>query len=252
MQSIYDTEDHITIIKAIEYNIMYNMLLRGIKGIKKVSLAKLELIEFCDKIKEFKKITRWSLNTDGSNMKDLFRNKNIRHDKTRSNDIREIYETLGIEAARKALALELEVVIGEDQMNYRHLSLLVDTMTNRGQLMSIDRHGINRSDVGPLAKCSFEETTDMLVNASIFSEYDNLNGVSANVMLGHKAPCGTGDFDVIIDEDKYMDIMKDVVIQTNELTTIIEDNIQDNIFVNINIPTIIKDNNISDCFNRFI
>lgn len=252
MQSIYDTEDHITIIKAIEYNIMYNMLLRGIKGIKKVSLAKFEIIEFCHKIKEFKKITRWSLNTDGSNMKDLFRNKNIRHDKTRSNDIREIYDTLGIEAARKALALELEVVIGEDQMNYRHLSLLVDTMTNRGQLMSIDRHGINRSDVGPLAKCSFEETTDMLVNASIFSEYDNLNGVSANVMLGHKAPCGTGDFDVIIDEDKYMDIMKDVVIQTNELTTIIEDNIQDNIFVNINIPTIIKDNNISECFNRFI
>ena len=103
-----------------------------------------------------------------------------------------IYEkfihTLGVEAARKALVLELDNVIGEGAINYRHVSLLVDTMTNRGQLMSIDRHGINRSDVGPLAKCSFEETTDMLVNASIFSEYDQLNGVSANVMLGHKAP----------------------------------------------------------------
>ena len=46
-------------------------------------------------------------------------------------------------------------------MNYRHLSLLIDTMTYKGQLMSIDRHGINRGDVGPLAKSSFEERAPM-------------------------------------------------------------------------------------------
>jgi DNA-directed RNA polymerase beta' subunit len=78
-------------------------------------------------------------------------------------------------------------------MNYRHMSLLIDTMTYKGQLMSIDRHGINRGDIGPLAKSSFEETTDMLINASIFAEYDKVNGVSANVMLGQQPPCGTGD-----------------------------------------------------------
>jgi len=247
--TLCNTEDHITILKAIEYNLIYNMLIKGIKGIKKVSLKETTQQEYDIDENCFKKISRWSLNTDGTNMKMLFRDINIVYEKTFSNDIREIYNTLGIEAARKALIIELDSVIGEGTINYRHISLLVDTMTNRGQLMSIDRHGINRSDVGPLAKCSFEETTDMLVNASIFSEYDQLNGVSANVMLGHKAPCGTGDFDVIIDEDKYIDIMKNVIIQKNEITPILENQEDENIFIDINIPEV--DNINTSCFTRF-
>ena len=118
--------------------------------------------------------------------------------------------------------------------------------------MSIDRHGINRSDVGPLAKSSFEETTDMLVNASIFSEYDNLNGISANVMLGHKAPCGTGDFNVLINENKFINVMKNfnnVIIENNN-NIVDEDINQDDIFININLPEVKKNN--SKCFNRFI
>ena len=182
---------------------------------------------------------------------EILLNVNVNSHKSKSNDIREIYELLGIEAARKALAIELENVIGEGKLNYRHLSLLVDTMTSRGQLMSIDRHGINRSDVGPLAKSSFEETTDMLVNASIFSEYDNLNGISANVMLGHKAPCGTGDFNVLINENKFINVMKNfnnVIIENNNIAD--EDINQDDIFININLPEVKKNN--SKCFNRFI
>ena len=247
--NIYEQEDHLTLLKAIEYNIIYNLLIKGIKGIKKVSLEGIENIEYKDK--EFKKVHKWTLNTDGSNMKEILLNINVNSHKSKSNDIREIYELLGIEAARKALAIELENVIGEGKLNYRHLSLLVDTMTSRGQLMSIDRHGINRSDVGPLAKSSFEETTDMLVNASIFSEYDNLNGISANVMLGHKAPCGTGDFNVLINENKFINVMKNfnnVIIENNN--TIDEDINQDDIFININLPEVKKNN--SKCFNRFI
>jgi DNA-directed RNA polymerase beta' subunit len=250
--TLCQSEDHITILKAIEYNLIYNMLVKGVKGIKKVSLKSTRKAEYDIMEHNFKDVIRWSLNTDGTNMKALFKDINVVYEKSRSNDIREIYTTLGIEAARKALVLELDNVIGEGAINYRHVSLLVDTMTNRGQLMSIDRHGINRSDVGPLAKCSFEETTDMLVNASIFSEYDQLNGVSANVMLGHKPPCGTGDFDIIIDEDKYTEIMKDIVISKNDINTIIEDpdgEEENDIFINVNIPEYAKDS--KDCFNRF-
>ena len=101
-------------------------------------------------------------------------------------------------------------------MNYRHLSLLIDTMTYKGQLMSIDRHGINRGDIGPLAKSSFEETTDMLVNASIFAEYDNVNGVSANVMLGQQAPCGTGDTQILLDEELFIELSKTHNLYNND------------------------------------
>ena len=89
--------------------------------------------------------------------------------------------------------------------------------------MSIDRHGINRGDIGPLAKSSFEETTDMLINASIFAEYDKVNGVSANVMLGQQPPCGTGDSRILIDEEHMMELLKDVVDVKPELDDIIEE-----------------------------
>jgi DNA-directed RNA polymerase beta' subunit len=81
--------------------------------------------------------------------------------------------------------------------------------------MSIDRHGINRGDVGPLAKSSFEETTDMLINASIFAEYDNVNGVSANVMLGQQPPCGTGDSQLLIDEEHLVELINTSTIKNN-------------------------------------
>ena len=67
---------------------------------------------------------------------------------------------LGIEAVRKAVEKELHHVISFDgsYVNYRHLALLCDVMTARGHLMAVTRHGINRQDIGPLMRCSFEET----------------------------------------------------------------------------------------------
>ena len=97
-------------------------------------------------------------------------------------------------------------MLASEGVNYRHISLLVDTMTNKGALLSIDRHGINRSDIGPFAKCSFEETSDMLIKAGLFGEYDKINGVSANIMLGQIPPCGTGDTVILIDEEKLMNV----------------------------------------------
>ena len=92
-------------------------------------------------------------------------NPNIDPVRTYSNDIYEIYEILGIEAARNALYREFMEVVGDGSINYRHMSLLLDTMTNRGNLMSVDRHGINRGDVGPLAKSSLMETRTVLLVA---------------------------------------------------------------------------------------
>ena len=44
--------------------------------------------------------------------------------------------------------------------------------------MAITRHGINRTDSGPLMRCSFEETVEILFEASSFAMQDNLEGVS--------------------------------------------------------------------------
>ena len=68
--------------------------------------------------------------------------------------------------------------------------------------MSITRHGINKTDVGPIAKCSFEETVDVFFQSAVFGVCDDLKGVSANTMLGNLAFIGTGKMDLFIDELK--------------------------------------------------
>ena len=218
-----DDKDEIATIKAIEHNIVYQIILKGYKGIKKVSLNKKKYTKYNDENNKFDNIVEWVLDTDGTNLIDILANPNIDSSRTISNDIREIYDTLGIEAARNALYKELVAVTSEGSMNFRHMSLLIDTMTYKGQLMSIDRHGIDRGDIGPLAKSSFEETTDMLINASIFAEYDKVNGVSANVMLGQQPPCGTGDSRILIDEEHMMELLKDLADEKEELEDIQEE-----------------------------
>jgi DNA-directed RNA polymerase beta' subunit len=240
-----DDKDEIAAIKAMEHNLVYQILLKGVKGIKKVSLNKEKYDKYNFETQKFDSVIEWVLDTDGTNLIDILANPNIDSTRTISNDIREIYDTLGIEAARNALYHELINITGEGSMNYRHLSLLIDTMTYKGYLMSIDRHGINRGDIGPLAKSSFEETTDMLINASIFSEYDNVNGVSANVMLGQQPPCGTGDSEIVLDEEHMIEIMKNMKLDNiQEEEEIYEEEedfeqcIEDNISLNYKLPEV--------------
>ena len=98
----------------------------------------------------------------------------------------------------------MDVIISAgSSLNPRHIQVLVDTMTFSGSIMSIDRFGINRSNYGPIAKASFEEMTDQLYRSAIFGEIDNCNGVSANVLFGQEATCGTGCSDILFDEAKF-------------------------------------------------
>eukprot|EP00742_Colponemidia_sp_Colp-10_P012757 GILJ01014359.1.p1 GENE.GILJ01014359.1~~GILJ01014359.1.p1 ORF type:complete len:1527 (+),score=294.32 GILJ01014359.1:421-4581(+) len=121
--------------------------------------------------------------------------------KTASDNIPEIFRTLGVEAARQKLLLEIRnVYVGYGvNINYRHYSVLCDTMCHRGYLMAVSRVGVNRSNVGPLMRCSFEETVGILMKAAAFGERDNVRGVSANLILGNQAKIGTGLFDLMLD-----------------------------------------------------
>lgn len=197
-----DHSDVLTDLKALEHNILENLIIKGYKNVEKVSIREESYNKYNEVSKNYEKVSEWIINTDGTNLLDLLGNDFIDVTRTISNDIVEIYTIFGIEAARQALYNEIVDVLGQHTANYRHIALLVDTMTNKGTLVSIDRHGINQGDIGPLAKCSFEETTDRLIKAGMFAEKDKINGVSANIMLGQIAPCGTGDCDLVIDESK--------------------------------------------------
>jgi len=190
----------ITELKALEHSILNNIIVKGVRDIQKVSLREDSLNRYNPEKQFFEKRNDWYLETEGTNLIDVIRLNFVDPIHTISNDIHEVNSVLGIEATRQVLYNEIVDVLGQDTVNYRHVALLVDTMTSRGSLVPIDRHGINQGDIGPLAKSSFEETTDRLVKAGIFGERDKINKVSANIMLGQIPPGGTGDGDLILEE----------------------------------------------------
>jgi len=195
-------DDALTELKALEHNIMEKIIIKGTENIEKVSIVEEKSNRWNPATQTFEQLTECVVYSEGTNLRDILGIDYVNSTITNSNNIIEVYEVLGIEAARQALYNEIQEVLESITVNYRHTSLLVDVQTNKGYILSIDRHGINRGDIGPLAKCSFEETTDKLIKAGIFAEYDKINGVSANIILGQVVPAGTGDVRVLIDHSK--------------------------------------------------
>ncbi|KAL3525220.1 hypothetical protein ACH5RR_013592 [Cinchona calisaya] len=189
-------------LKKIESNMLTEMTLRGIPDINKVFIKQTKLNKFSQK-EGFKADDEWMLDSEGVNLLAVMCHEDVDATRTTSNHLIEVIEVLGIEAVRKALLDELRVVISFDgsYVNYRHLAILCDTMTYRGHLMAITRHGINRNDTGPLMRCSFEETVDILLDAAVYAETDYLRGVTENIMLGLLAPIGTGDCSLYLNEE---------------------------------------------------
>ena len=167
---------------------------------------------------EGKKIDNYVLETDGVNLQEVLCNNYVDFTKTFSNDILEMQDVLGVEAARNVLLQEIFAVVDDagEYVNFRHLQLLVDLMTSRGAIMPVNRQGINKGDNGPLAKMSFEDTTDQIMKAGIFGDCDNLKGVSANIMMGQVVPCGTGNFEVLLDEEVINEYSKKDIQSINE------------------------------------
>jgi DNA-directed RNA polymerase II subunit RPB1 len=195
-------------LKLIEQNILSDMKLQGIESISKVYMTQpyekeKKRIEINEE-GEFKATTEWVLETDGTAFMKVLSVKYVDTVRTYSNDVVEVLVALGIEAGRKAIEKEMNNVISFDgsYVNYRHLALLCDIMTSKGNFMAITRHGINRQEVGCLMRCSFEETVDVLLDAAAHAECDPMKGVSENIMLGQVAKIGTGSFDLILNVEE--------------------------------------------------
>ncbi len=200
-----DQSDQIYLLKNFQEQMLNNTVLRGVKNLNKVTMRKI-----MDNIYEqgdvYKKQDIWVLDTTGTNMMDVLALDYIDTTRTFSNDIMEVYNVLGIEAARQAIFNELVDVIEFDgtYINYHHFSVLCDRMSYTSKLISIFRHGINNDNIGPIAKASFEETPEMFLRAARHGELDTFRGVSANIMCGQEGYFGTNSFQVLLDIDTMM------------------------------------------------
>ncbi len=132
--------------------------------------------------------------TAGSNLKKVFELDFVDTDRTSSNDIYEISEVLGVEAARQAIMDEVFKVIETQGLNVdiRHVMLVADTMTSSGEIKGITRYGVVSEKASVLARASFETPIKHVINAALKGEVDWLNSVVENVMLNQAVPVGTG------------------------------------------------------------
>ncbi len=163
-----------------------DVVFKGIEDISRVVIRKEELEDG----EEF------VLYTEGSAFKKVLKIEGVDASRTTCNNIHEIYSTLGVEAAREAIIEETMDTLEEQglgDVNIRHLMLVADIMTNDGTIQSIGRHGISGSKDSVLARAAFEVTVNHLLDAAIYGEADDLNGVIENVIVGKPIKLGTGD-----------------------------------------------------------
>lgn len=138
--------------------------------------------------------------TEGSNLKAVLSMDGVDKERTTTNDIFQIYETLGIEAARNAIIVEAKKVLDEQnlEVDIRHIMLVADQMTVTGEVKAVGRTGISGAKESVLARAAFEETEKHILNAAIYGEVDELGGVSENIIIGQPIPVGTGTVELAV------------------------------------------------------
>ena len=161
--------------------------------------------------KDDSRCLEYVLETSGSNFAATLTVEGVDPTRTYTNRFTEIHAVLGIEAARAAILREATQVLSFDgsYVNARHLGVLCDGMTFRGHVSAISRHGINKSDNGPLMRCSFEQTVEILYEAAVNGELDDCTGVTENIILGQPAPVGTGMMDIVLDNKMLSSVVAD-------------------------------------------
>ncbi len=138
--------------------------------------------------------------TSGTNLKAVLKMKEVDHTRTYSNNIHEVAEVLGIEAARYLIVKELfDAYMGVGLfVDPRHMALVADVMTATGKVMPIGRTGIAGRKGSVLARAAFEETNKHLVEAATWNEVDHLKGIIENLLVGLPIKAGTGRVKLVV------------------------------------------------------
>ncbi|MHA1469371.1 MAG: hypothetical protein ACTSSP_02280 [Candidatus Asgardarchaeia archaeon] len=163
----------------------------GVRGIKRAIIQK-------------KPDGEYVILTEGSHLPAMLKIPEIDATRIETNNILEIAEVLGIEAARNAIIKEAKHVLDEQglDVDIRHIMLVADLMTMNGEVSQIGRHGISGSKMSVLARAAFEVTVKHLLEASMQGVEDELKGVVENVIIGQMVPIGTGSVELLMTRPK--------------------------------------------------
>ncbi len=183
------TEIEINELQRLKFKLM-DMDIKGIKGIKQAVVHE--------------EGNEWIIKTLGSNLSEILKVKGVDGTRVTTNNIYEVMEVLGIEAARMAIINETRKTLEEQglDVDIRHILLIADIMTVDGTIKPIGRYGVAGGKASVLARANFEETIKHLTSASIKGEVDRLDSVVENVMINQVVPVGTGMFELVFNPKK--------------------------------------------------
>ena len=161
-------------------NKLLNTRVKGVPDIERVTIVKQD--------------EEWVIQTAGSNLAKVVAITGIDTSRVTTNNVYEVWQTLGIEAARTALVKEITNTLEEQglEVDTRHIMLVADLMTSKGYLQQIGRHGIAGTKTSVLARAAFEITVPTIAKASLEGQVETLRGVTENVIVGATVPVGTG------------------------------------------------------------
>ena len=188
--------------------------LKGVRGITSAVVAQQSEDTIHTATGQTKKITRWIINTCGTNLERILQLLEVDVSRTRSNDIREIEEVLGIRAAIEATQANFQSLLAKNGwIHPRHTIFVAKAMGFEGTMLPMNRYGIVRSKTSTLATSMFEMPVDTLISASLFGKTDPLNGIDENTLIGNIGKMGTYFTDVrpapVID-DPHADVLHPV------------------------------------------
>lgn len=170
------------------HKLKYSLLESHIKGIRGIS-----------QVVVTKEGGEWIITTLGSNLKKVYEIEGVDYTRTVSNNIFEVLDVLGVEAARNVIIKQAKYTMEEQGLgvDVRYIMLLADLMTVMGNIRAIGRYGISGQKASVLVRASFEETKKHLTIAAISGEKDDMRGTIENIMMNQVAPIGTGAFTLI-------------------------------------------------------
>lgn len=134
---------------------------------------------------------------EGNNLRDVLSIPGIDKKYTISNDLREVREVLGIQAARNFIVQELMTVIETlgTRIHQSHVMLIADCIARNHNLLPVNHLGTIKN-LGPFTNMAFERAAETIIRASK-GEVEVVSSVSTQIGTGRMIISGTGSIDIL-------------------------------------------------------
>ncbi len=171
-------------------DLFIDTIIRGVNNINNTTVVKMLRNKINDDGSVSRDENQWGILTNGTNMSGIFANKYVDKYRVQTDSIQEVYQMLGIEAARQKVISELRGLV--DVCNHRHYTIYADEMTFTGRVTSIESSGLKtREASNVLLRIGFSSPMATIEEATVNAMEDSVTGITAPLLIGSVPQIGS-------------------------------------------------------------